>query len=118
MQARFSGEHPLTIKLVETGIVDAGAVDETVYNALRSEGKIDTSKVRVFYTTKPFVNYVYVARKEISEAQREKFAAALLKLKKGENDNVLRVLRATKFVKASDEEYDSLRQVIRELKVP
>jgi phosphonate transport system substrate-binding protein len=118
LQARFSGEHPLTIKLVETGIVDAGAVDETVYTSLRSGGKIDTSKVRVFYTTKPFVNYVYVARKEISEAQREKFAAALLKLKKGENDDLLRILRATKFVKATDEEYDSLRQVIRELKMP
>ena len=116
MAVRYSGGHPLTVKLVETGIVDAGAVDETVYNSLLSSGKIDTKKVRVFYTTKPFVDYVYVARKEESDVERDKFVNALLKLKKGENDDVLRILRATKFVKASDEEYSSVRQVARELK--
>lgn len=116
MSVRYSGGHPLTVKLVETGIVDAGVVDETVYQSLVASGKIDTNKVRVFYTTKPFVDYVYVARKDVSEAQREKFAAALLKLKKGEHNDVLRILRATKFVRATDEEYDALRQVAHELK--
>ena len=116
MAVRYSGGHPMTVKLVETGIVDAGVVDETVYQSLVASGKIDTKKVRVFYTSKPFVDYVYVARKDVSEAQREKFITALLKLKKGEHDDVLRVLRATKFVRANDEEYDALRQVARELK--
>jgi phosphonate transport system substrate-binding protein len=82
-----------------------------------NSGKIDTNKVRVFYTTKPFVDYVYVARKEVSEADRDKFVNALLKLRKGENDDVLRILRATKFVKASDDEYLPVRQVAHELKM-
>jgi phosphonate transport system substrate-binding protein len=116
MAVRYSGAHPVTVKLVETGIVDAGAVDETVYSSLLNSGKIDTNKVRVFYTTKPFVDYVYVARKEVSEADRDKFVNALLKLRKGENDDVLRILRATKFVKASDDEYSPVRQVAHELK--
>jgi len=117
MAVRYSGAHPVTVKLVETGIVDAGAVDETVYSSLLNSGKIDTNKVRVFYTTKPFVDYVYVARKEVSEADRDKFVNALLKLRKGENDDLLRILRATKFIKASDDEYSPVRQVAHELKM-
>jgi phosphonate transport system substrate-binding protein len=117
MELRYSGAHPMTVKWVETGIVDAGAVDETVFNSLVSSGKTDANKVRVFYTSKPYVDYVYVARKDVSEAEREKFASALLKLRKGENDDVLKILRANKFIRASDEEYDPVRQVARELKM-
>jgi len=106
----------MTVKLVETGIVDAGAVDETVFNSLVNGGKVDSGKVHVFYTSKPFVDYVYVARRDVSETQREKFATALLKLKKGENDQILRVLRADKFVRATDDEYETVRQLAHELK--
>lgn len=113
---RYTGGHPVTVKLVETGIVDAGVVDETVYHAMVSSGKIDTQKVRVFFTSQAFVNYLYVARKDVAEADREKFVAALLRLRKGENDEILKILRAGKFVRANDEEYDSMRQMVRELK--
>lgn len=116
LEFRYTGGHPVTVKLVETGIVDAGVVDETVYHAMVNSGKIDTQKVRVFFTSQAFVNYVYVARKEVSEADREKFTGALLRLRKGENDEVLKILRAGKFVRANDEEYDSMRQMVRELK--
>lgn len=114
---RYSGGHPVTVKLVETGIVDAGALDETVFKSMIGSGKIDASKVRVIYTSKPFVDNLYVARKDVPEAERETFVAALLRLKKGENDDVLGVLRADRFVKANDEEYESLRHVARELKM-
>jgi phosphonate transport system substrate-binding protein len=114
---RYSGAHPLTVKLVEMGIVDAGAVDETVFNSLASSGKVDTRKVRVFFTSKQFVDWVYVASKDVSAAEREKFSAALLKLKKGKDDDVLRILRANKFIRANNEEYDSVRELARELKI-
>ena len=119
LQFRYSGEHPATVKLVELGIVDAGALDETFFNAMIKDGRADRSKVRVFYQSKPFVDWVYVARKGISDTEREKFAAALLALRQGSNDDVLKILRAanTKFVKANDDEYGTLRQVARELKM-
>jgi phosphonate transport system substrate-binding protein len=115
LEFRYSGGHPLTVKLVESGIVDAGVTDETVYQSMVSSGKIDGKKVRIFYTTKPFVDYVYVARKGVPDAEREKFVSALLALKEGKDNGVLKVLRATKFVKANDEEYGALRQVAHEL---
>lgn len=115
LEVRYSGEHSATVKLVEMGIVDAGAVDESVFNTMIKDGRADRNRLRVVYTSKPFVDYVYVARKGVSDGEREKFAAALLALKEGKNDDVLKLLRASKFVKANDGEYAAIREAAQEL---
>ena len=115
LKVRFSGSNPATAVLVETGVVDAGALDETIFNSLIRDGKLNSQKVRVFYTSKPFVGYVFVARKDVPEAEREKFARALLVLKAGKDDSILRILRANRFVVAHDEEYAPIRQIARQL---
>jgi phosphonate transport system substrate-binding protein len=117
LESRYSGEHSATVKLVEMGIVDAGAVDESVFNAMIKDGRADRNRLRVIYTSKPFVDYVYVARKGMSDGEKDKFAAALLALKEGKNDEILKVLRATKFVKANDGEYAAIREAAQELKL-
>ena len=114
-QFRYSGEHSATVKLVEMGIVDAGAVDEAIFNAMIKDGRADRSRLRVIHTSKPFVDYVYVARRGVSDSEREKFSAALLALKEGKNDEVLKLLRASKFVKANDAEYAAIREAAQEL---
>ena len=115
LKTQYSGGHPVTAALVESGADDAGALDESVLNSLISSGKISSSKVRVFYTSKPFVDYVFVSRKGVPEAEREKFARALLDLKEGQDEAVLKVVRAKKFVKASDNEYDPMRRIAKDL---
>jgi phosphonate transport system substrate-binding protein len=115
LQAQFSGADTVTAALVESGAVDAGALDESVLGSMISTGKINISKVRIFYTSKPFVDYVFVARKGVPESEREKFVQALLDLKEGKESAVLRVLRANRFVAANDEEYESTRALIKQL---
>jgi len=115
LQVRYSGSNPATAALVETGVVDAGVLDETIFNSLISEGKLNSQKVRVFYTSRPFVSYVYVARKDVPEAERERFARALLALRKGKDDSVLKILRAEQFVVANDQEYATIRQIAHQL---
>jgi phosphonate transport system substrate-binding protein len=117
LKFRYSGSHPATAKAVEAGAVDAGALDETVYNAMIAEGKLDKSKVRVFYTSKPFVDYVWVARKDVSKELQEKFIQAFLSLKEGKDDQVLQILRGKSFVRANDQEYAQVRRVAEELKM-
>ncbi|HKD45993.1 MAG TPA: phosphate/phosphite/phosphonate ABC transporter substrate-binding protein [Candidatus Angelobacter sp.] len=117
LKFRYTGSHPATAKAVESGAMDAGALDETVYNSMLAEGKLDKTKVRVFYTSKPFVDYVWVARKDLSKDQKEKFVEAFTRLKEGRDDAVLQVLRGKIFVRATDEEYGVLRQVAEELKM-
>jgi phosphonate transport system substrate-binding protein len=117
LKFRYSGGHPLTAKLVETGTVDAGVLDESVYNSLIAGGKIDRTKVRIFYTSKPFVDYVYVARKSAPDAERDKFSRAFQSLKEGKDDQVLKILRAKRYLPANDGEYSTIRQIAKDLKM-
>jgi phosphonate transport system substrate-binding protein len=80
---RYSGSHPVTAALVESGVVDAGALDETVFNSLVKRRTVHGDRVRVFYTSPPFVGNVYVARRDVPRVERDKFARALLALKEG-----------------------------------
>jgi phosphonate transport system substrate-binding protein len=105
LQFRYTGSHPATAKAVEAGNVDAGALDESVYRAMVSEGQLDARKVRVFRTSDPFVDYVWVARKDIAPARREKFVTAFTNLKEGKDDAILAILRGKNFVRADDAEY-------------
>jgi phosphonate transport system substrate-binding protein len=115
LKFRYSGSHPVTAALVEAGVVDAGAMDETVFRSMIASKKIDSEKVRIFYTSEKFVDWVYVARRGVPVAEREKFAAALLALKPEQNDDVLKLLGTTQFVRANDEEYAPLRRIAKQL---
>src|SRR5215469_1358980 len=117
LKYRYTGSHAATAKAVESGATDAGALDETVYNSMISEGKLDKSKVRVFYTSKPFLDYVWVARKDVSKQDQEKFVNAFTALQEGKDDQVLGILRGKKFVRASDDKYELLRKIAEELKM-
>jgi len=117
LKFRYTGSHPATAKAVESGAVDAGALDETVYNSMIAEGKLDSNKVRIFYKSKPFVDYVWVARKDVDPATQEKFAQAFTELKEGQDDEILKILRGTNFVRANNEEYTVLRLVAEDLKM-
>jgi phosphonate transport system substrate-binding protein len=117
LKFRYSGSHPATAKAVESGAVDAGALDETVYRSMIAEGKLDKTKVRVFYTSKPFVDYVWVARQGVSRDQREKFILAFTRLQDGKDYAILQILRGKSFVRATDDEYGVLRMVAEELKM-
>lgn len=79
------------------------------------QGKLDRAKVRVFYTTQSHIDWVYVARKDLPEAERQRFARAMEALTAGRDDLILKILRAKRFVPAKDDEYASIRQISTEL---
>jgi phosphonate transport system substrate-binding protein len=117
LEFRYTGSHAATLKAVEAGAVDAGALDETVYKEMTSDGKVDQSKVRILYTSHPFVDYVWVARKDIDAKRREAFAQAFLTLKEGKDDQILGILRGKNFQRADDAEYADIRSIAAELKM-
>ena len=114
---RYTGSHPATAKAVELRAVDAGAIDETVFKTLLAEGTVDPQHVRIFHTSKPFLDYVWVARKDLDAKMRETFAAAFLTLTAGRDDLILTILRGRDFVRVDDAEYASIRTIARELKM-
>jgi phosphonate transport system substrate-binding protein len=112
---RYTGSHAATVQAVASGTVDAGGADETVYKSLVADGKVDGSKLRVFYTTPAFVDYVWVARKDVDATTQRQFADAFLKLTAGRDDQILTILRGQHFVRANDAEYKDIADVARKL---
>ena len=115
-KAIYTGGHDATALAVAYGKVDAGAMDETVYERMTKDGKLDATKVRIFYETPPFYDYVWVARKGLSPARREAFARAFLDLDAHHPGDapILTLLAAERYVRATDESYADLRQAARQ----
>ncbi len=117
LKTRFTGSHAATVKAVEAGVVDAGACDETVFKAMTHDGKADAAKLRVFYVTPPFVDYVWAARANLDAATEKAIVKAFTELQPGKDDKILAILRGKKFVAATNSEYDTIRTTATSLKL-
>ena len=115
-RAVYTGGHDATALAVANRKVDAGALDELVFDRMTKEGKLAPDSVRVFYTTPPYFDYVWAARKGLDPKLAEAFAGALLKLDPADARHrmVLDILGATKYVRADDADYERLRQAARD----
>lgn len=112
----YTGGHDATALAVANGKVAAGAMDETVFQKLMDKGTITKEQVRVFYTTPPFFDYVWVARKGLDPKLQQKLANAYLSLseRRAEDKALLELLRGKKFVRAKAKDYDVLEQAARD----
>jgi phosphonate transport system substrate-binding protein len=111
-KAIYTGGHDATALAVANKKVDAGALDETVFDRLTRDGKLDAGKLKVFYKTPAFFDYVWAARKAIDPALADAFRKAMLALDAGDpaHKPVLAVLSASHYVPAGDASYDALRE--------
>jgi phosphonate transport system substrate-binding protein len=115
-KAIYTGGHDATALAVANGKVDAGAMDELIYQRMITEGKLREAQLRVFYSTPPFFDYVWAARKGLDPALAKGFADAMLALDAGnpEQKKILDLLSASKYVKAQDSSYGPLRQAAKD----
>src|SRR5216683_97961 len=110
-KAIYTGGHDATLLAVANGKVDAGALDEAVFQRLTSNGKVDPAKVRVFWTTPPFLDYVWVARKGLAGSLAQAVGDAFLALDASDpqQKQILDLLSADRYLRADDASYDKLR---------
>ena len=106
----FSGAHDATIAAVASGKVQAGALNISVWEKFVADKKVDTSKVRAFYTTPPYYDYNWTVHADMQAATREKLTAALLALDPAtpEGAEILKLQRASKFVPSKAENYKGI----------
>lgn len=111
----YSGAHDATVKLVEAGKVQAGALNIEVWERMVREKQVDTAAVAVIWTTPPFVDYVWTASPGVPAAQRDAFRRAFLELDASKPDQaaVLKLQGATKFVPAQPSDFDRIEEVAR-----
>lgn len=111
----YSGAHDATVKMVESGKVQSGALNIEVWERMSAGDKFDKTKVKAIWTTPAFVDYVWTARKDLPAATVDKFAKAFLALNaaKAEDKAVLDLQGAKKFVPANPADFDVIEKVGR-----
>lgn len=108
----FSGAHDATAAWVEAGQVDAGALNFLVWDKLVETKKVDTSKVNIFWTTPPYVDYVWTVRAGVDKATVEKITKAFLKLdyNKPDDKKLLDLHRTKGYIAAKDEDWKGIEE--------
>jgi phosphonate transport system substrate-binding protein len=111
----FSGAHDATARWVEAGKVDAGALNESVWQKLVDERRIDPAKVVVFYTTPEFHDYSWTVRGDLDPALVERIRAAFLALDPADpaQKAILDLQRTRRFVPTSPERYAPIEAAAR-----
>lgn len=111
----FSGAHDATALQVESGRVDAGALNASVWEKLVLEKKVDTRKVKVIWTTPAYYDYNWTVRGDLAPALVKKLTDAFLKLdpKNPAHKELLDLQRASRFVPTRPENYEGIEQAAR-----
>ena len=111
----YSGAHDATVKMVESGKVDAGALNMQVWERMVAEDKVDLAKVSLVWTTPPYVDYVWTARQAVPESIRKDFSDTFLSLDPADpaHKSVLDRMGAKKYVPAAPSDFDAIESVAR-----
>lgn len=114
-QVAYSGAHDATIASVAGGKVQAGALNILVWEKFVADKKVDTTKVKVFYTTAPYYDYNWTVRADLDPKLRDGITRAFLDLSMAtpEGKEILELQRATRFVPTKAENYASIEAAAR-----
>jgi phosphonate transport system substrate-binding protein len=109
----FSGAHDATAAWVEAGQVDAGALNFLVWDKLVETKKVDTNKVVIFWTTPPYVDYVWTVRAGVDKSIVDRITKAFLRLDytNAEHKKLLDLHRTKKgYIAAKDEDWKAIEE--------
>ncbi|KIY21294.1 MULTISPECIES: putative selenate ABC transporter substrate-binding protein [Mesobacillus] len=111
----YSGSHDKTYKLVESGAYEAGALNISVWEAAVKEGKVDDSKVKVFYTTPEYFDYNWTVN-IADEESKKKIKDAILTMSK-EDSEIMDLLQTDRFIETNNQNYQAIEEVAKQLKI-
>lgn len=117
----FSGSHDKTIKLVESGTYEVGALNSQVWRDREAEGSFNPDSVQVIWETPPYYDYHWVINPAVKERFGDDFIgkvqSALLDLdaSKPEDQEILDLFGAASFIATQNQNYDQIESVGREI---
>ncbi len=111
----FSGAHDATAAFVESGRVDAGVLNASVWDKLVETNKVNTARVKVFATTPPYYDYNWTVRGDLDPALVKKLTDAFLALdpQNPAHRNLLGLQRASRFIPTRPENYKGIEEAAR-----
>jgi phosphonate transport system substrate-binding protein len=117
----FSGNHDTTIRLVEAGTYEVGALNSKVWEQRVAEGAVDESRVQVIWYTPPYYDYHWVISPEVEARYGEDFIervqAALTNLDPSvpEQQEILALFGAERFIPTQNENYAQIEAIGRQV---
>ncbi len=117
----FSGNHDATIKLVEAGTFEVGALNSQVWDSRLEEGAVDQSKVSVVWRTSPYYDYHWVVSPAVEERYGAGFTQKLQTALTGLDASVpaekelLELFGAAKFIPTENQNYAQIEEIGRQI---
>ncbi|WP_199451694.1 putative selenate ABC transporter substrate-binding protein [Marinobacter sp. bablab_jr008] len=106
----FSGNHTRTLRLVEAGTYEVGALNFQVWEKELENGNIDTDAVQVIWKTPTYPDYQWTIRGDVDErfgdGFKQKVTEALLNL---DDSALLESFPRSGFIPASNDDYEPIR---------
>jgi len=107
----FSDNHTRTLRLVEAGTYDLGALNFQVWEKEVADGKVDTDAVQVIWKTPTYPDYQWTIRGDVNEkfgeGFKERVTRALLDL---DDPALLESFPRSGFIPASNDDYEPIRK--------
>jgi len=104
----FVGSHDAVAIAVQNGTAQAGGLSKPIFESLVERRIIDTAKVRVIAESKPYPEYPWTMRSDLTPALKEKIRKAFMGLT---DKVVLKPFKADGFGAATDKDYDVIRDL-------
>ncbi|XKE44711.1 putative selenate ABC transporter substrate-binding protein [Halomonas organivorans] len=112
----FSGDHSRTIALVEAGTYELGAVNYAVWEAAVEDGRVDTDKVEVIWSTPSYPDYQWTLRGDADERFGDGFTASIREALLAMDDpDLLDSFPRSAFIPADNAMYAPIEDVAEDL---
>jgi phosphonate transport system substrate-binding protein len=117
----FSGSHDATIREVESGSYDAGALNEQVWKSSVADGTVKRDKVRVVFTTPGYPDYRWLGQPDLDErfgaGFTDRVTRALVALDPADpkQKEILELFGAERFVKPDPAAYTLTKEAVDKL---
>lgn len=112
----FSGNHTRTLRLVEAGTYEVGAINFSVWDKETKDGNVDTDAVKVIWTTPSYPNYQWSIRGDADDRFGEGFTdrvqQALLNMK---DEELLNSFPRSGFIPVSNDAYKPIEVVGKQI---
>jgi phosphonate transport system substrate-binding protein len=112
----FSGNHTRTLRLVEAGTYDVGALNFQVWEKELADGNINTDDVQVIWKTPHYPDYQWTIRGDVDErfgdGFKQRVTKALLNL---DNPELLASFPRSGFIPAANADYEPIRKTAQEI---
>lgn len=110
----YSNGHDASLLAVKNKQVDAAPIDEMTYNRAIKKGVITKEEVPIFYTCPPIPQSPFAVVKDIDPELKRTFVEAMTKVHELRPE-VLKPLSASKYVTATDENFQLIRDTAKAL---